>query len=167
VNSQIEKHGIVQLGFGLLLALAYFIAPVFVISILTLGVLFWTTVGYLGACALGLGLASAIPFWFFASRISMIRDSTRFGAVLFLFAGAASAICAFGLLAMTQSLTFAPLEGLGADDSGAVIVLTGYAAVCSMLGWLTIRWNARAPEYEDALGGHTFEELAHLIDDQK
>ncbi|HEY1532133.1 MAG TPA: hypothetical protein VGF80_15035 [Galbitalea sp.] len=149
---------------GLLLAVAYFLAPVFVVATLTLGVLFWTTVGYLFAFAIVVGTAVAVPLWVVASALARRTACVAIGAVLFLVVGAVAAGIGFGILALGATGHFAPLDALGARGENGVLVFTGYAAVCSMLGWLTVRLHATRPAYSDALGGHTFEELASLLE---
>ena len=149
---------IAQLAFGLLLALAYFIAPVFLVGALTVGILFWTTVSILSAYALGLGLLVAVPVWAIAGRVVARNDSVGVGFMVFFAAGAVSGILAFGLIYLQG--------GLDAFGLGGALVLTVYGAICSSLGWLTVTLHRTPPAFEDALGGHTFEDFAKLMDAQ-
>lgn len=155
---------IIETGAGILLSVAFFMTPLFVIATLTLGVFFWASAGYLTACAVGLGLVVAIPSWAIARLLFAVHPKTWVGALVFAMAGAASASVAFGLISLGETGQFAFLAAFGAGGAYGVIVLIGYAAVCSWLGWLTIYLHRGAPAYQDALGGHTFEELARLIE---
>jgi hypothetical protein len=139
-------------------------APVFVIATLTLGVFFWASAGYLAACAVGLGLVTAVPAWTVARLLFALRPKRWVGALLFALVGAASAIAAFGLISLAGNGQFAPLTALGPAGGRGVMVLIGYAAICSCLGWLTVYVHRAADVYLDALGGHTFEEIARVID---
>ncbi len=151
-----------RLGLGLVVALAYFVAPMLLIATFALGVLFWSVAAYVFGYVLGIGFALAVPLWLAAHGIQRREDRGWCGAILFLLAGAFPALLAFGHLALVDSGEFAPLSSLGADGATGVILLIGYAGICSSLGWLTVRVGTKESPYADALGGLDITQLVEL-----
>ena len=155
----------IQFGVGLTLAVAYFLAPAFLISVFVLGILFWTTIGCVVAYGVGIGVVVALPLWMLAKLASRLHQRVWFGAVLFALAGAITAVLAVALMRVLGGSAFAPFEPFGASALGGTLVVTAYAALCSSLGWLTVQLHRTPAPFEDALGGLDFAELATLLND--
>jgi len=152
-----------RLAVGVLLSLAYFLAPVFLAAALTLGVFVWSTVGFFIGYALGIGVAVSLVLWIAARFLMRLFDRTWLGIVLHLIAGAGAAVATFGVIAFARDGSFLPLSN-GNSTANAQLAVVAFAGICSCLGWLSVRLNTKPRAYDDALDGHSFAELAELLD---
>ncbi|HEX4442977.1 MAG TPA: hypothetical protein VHZ81_05350 [Galbitalea sp.] len=153
-----------HLGLGLLLAVAYFIAPVFVVGTLSLGVLLWTAFAWFVSYSLGYGLILAMPLWLVGGIVAKFVKRTWIGWLVFFIAGGLSATVGFGIAALGTDGTLDPHSAMALGGGTAIAVVILYAALCSSLGWLTVRIGAKQRPYADALDGHTFEEIAAALE---
>jgi hypothetical protein len=148
-----------RLGVELALSVAYFLAPAFIVSVLTLGILFWTTIGYVLAYGGGIGVVVAIPVWIIAKLAFGLHQRAWFGVILFAVTGATTAVLAIALMDVLGGAAFAPFQPFEGSALAGTIVVTVYAGACTCLGWLTVYLHRAPTPYEDALRGLDFAQL--------
>lgn len=148
---------------GYVLAVSYFMIPLFLGGLISLAFFLWFVVAYIGICALVAAVVLGIPFGLLAWTATT-HAGKPVRVLAFAIAGAATAAVACGIVAEWTCGVFQPLDAFGPQAGAGVLVLITFTAVCSALGWLTASHHVHPQPYVDALHGHTIEELAELLD---
>jgi hypothetical protein len=148
---------------GFASSISYFVGLLLLPSIFFLNPFVLLVLGWFAIFVVVAALIFGVPLGLMGQAIAHRFSHRWVGLLVFFGVGSLTAYLAFALYALAAIDRFEPLSALGPKSGSGVALVIGLAGLCTLAGWATARKYGTPAEYDDALEGLDFAELAELI----
>ena len=152
-----------ELAIGYAASISYFVALLLLPGIMFLNLLVLAALAYFAAGAILAAILIGIPLAVLGQAFAHRFPTVAVRLLVAFLVGALTAYLAFGVFALMTAGQFQPFFALGPDSALGVAMVIAIAGLCSIGGWATARRYVSPTQYDDALDGLDFADLAELI----
>jgi hypothetical protein len=152
-----------EFAIGYAASISYFVALLLLPAILFLNLFVLAVLAYFAASTILATTLIGVPLAVLGQALAHRVPKTGVRLTAAFLVGALTAYLAFGVFALMMSGQFQPFFALGRHSALGVSIVIGVAGLCSVGGWSTARHYVSPAQFDDALDGLDFAQLAELI----
>ena len=152
-----------ELAIGFASSICYFVVLLLLPAVCFPYPLVLLALGWFAFAVVIAALVIGLPLSLAGRAIAHHYQNRWVGLLSFLVIGGLTGYLSFGVYALASSGRFEPFLAFGPHSGAGVAIVMVIAGLCTMAGWATAVKYSRPTNYDDALEGLDFAELAELI----
>jgi hypothetical protein len=152
-----------EFAIGYAASISFFVTLLLLPAILFLNLLVLAALAYFAVGAILTAFLIGVPLAVLGQALAHRVPKVVVQLPAAFLTGALTAYVAFGVFALMMTGQFQPLFAFGSASALGVLMVVVVAGLCSVGGWATARHYVSPTQYQDALDGLDFSELAEFI----